>query len=858
MWHQHVAEHIIDTMQNGRALQVACPECGGVIYEREDKWRCAKCRFSLSVFHNGEKRSIAEAEREVANIANEIGRVGRRQRGRTPVESTSAGVGDVASRKKAIGRTRPTSEDCKPMLEAATKDLFRKNAFRITGLPVDSTTREISRHSDKLKIMAELGHEESVHTAAFAIKPPPSLDEIREAIQRLNDPEKRLIDEFFWFWPEEFDNNQSDPATQALAKGDSKTAIEIWAARENGAASSATAKHNLALIHHVRALDSEIDALENADEVEPRQNIATDWREAFSRWENLATNEHFWEQVVARIRQMNEPNLPTGFARRMRATLPEALDKINAELAVAFAESGKTGLARLHIQFMRETHQGLDNVEKTAELVLTPAKNRLKEQTRRAKERADKNPREGAKAARELIEQSRPTLSLFGLFFATESEVRAEICEEVARVCNQLVIAYDKATSNDNKTCLEILKEVIPLAHQFELKQLIAKNICWFTLPLIQDSKESPSSRLNQFKSLSSSYLDSIEANDPNKDSQLFDFAANVLRGISLEAWNTFQDKSTATSANKLAIKYACTSELKNRLLEDRATLVRVAVEPPTTRATPPSIPSQQKKTANLAGIACLVVVAIFIVFGIFGSSNFTNDTPRSNSYTSPAYTPPAPNAVVPLEAKPNPIVEFDAPIVEFDEPTSPPAEPFPPLNLQGLNFNGPKSFAIINGATVAIGEPIGNSGTHEQVRVVAIDRDRVTVELNGRTKVLALGVNAPTYTPRPASASGNSGGNGGNVYHVPSSVSAALKIEKAEIESERATLEAFEAQIERLGREIERDRTYLNRSSQYAVDAFNAKVDRYNALNQRAKIANAAFNEKVDNYNAKLQRYGR
>jgi hypothetical protein len=60
------------------------------------------------------------------------------------------------------------------------------------------------------------------------------------------------------------------------------------------------------------------------------------------------------------------------------------------------------------------------------------------------------------------------------------------------------------------------------------------------------------------------------------------------------------------------------------------------------------------------------------------------------------------------------------------------------------------------------------------------------------------------------------------------------------------------------LGREIERDRIYLDRNSQYAVDAFNEKIDRYNALSQRTKIANAAFNEKVDNYNARLQRYGR
>jgi hypothetical protein len=88
--------------------------------------------------------------------------------------------------------------------------------------------------------------------------------------------------------------------------------------------------------------------------------------------------------------------------------------------------------------------------------------------------------------------------------------------------------------------------------------------------------------------------------------------------------------------------------------------------------------------------------------------------------------------------------------------------------------------------------------------------------------------------------------------------VSSTLDNEKAEIESERIAIESFETQVENLGREIERDRVYLDHTSQFAVDEFNAKVERYNALTQKAKTANAAFNLKVDNYNAKLRQYGR
>lgn len=359
-----------------------------------------------------------------------------------------------SSRKKG-------SSECKPLLDAANKDLFRKNAFRITGLSVDATAREVARHADKLKMLAELGQGQQTQNAAFQITPPPGLDEIRDAIQNLKDPEKRLIDEFFWFWPEEFGRSQSDSAIQSLTNGDSETAAKIWSAKEEHSQDGITAKHNLALIYHITALDWENYAIEHEIDGARQKKITDYWKGASKRWHQLATDERFWELVTARIRQLDEPNLPTGFARQMRLTLLDALDKIHAELAVAFAEAGKIELARLHIRFMRDTSQGDGNLEKTAELVLTPARNRLREQIRQAKGRADKNPHDAANAARELLEQARQTLTLFDLFFGKESNQRNDLFDDVASLCNQLPIAYHKATGDD-KTCLEILKPCSP------------------------------------------------------------------------------------------------------------------------------------------------------------------------------------------------------------------------------------------------------------------------------------------------------------------------------------------------------------------------------------------------------------
>src|SRR5688572_27031454 len=102
--------------------------------------------------------------------------------------------------------------DCKPLLDACSPRVYRNNAFRITGLPVDASTRDIKRRIDDLRAAEEMGGGADEHSHAFALDPIPSLEDIREAARRLQDPERRLIEEFFWFWPMEWGKGKSDLA----------------------------------------------------------------------------------------------------------------------------------------------------------------------------------------------------------------------------------------------------------------------------------------------------------------------------------------------------------------------------------------------------------------------------------------------------------------------------------------------------------------------------------------------------------------------------------------------------------------------------------------------------------------------
>lgn len=550
---------------------------------------------------------------------------------------------------------RRGASECKPLLDAATKELYRKNAFRITGLPVDASSREVAKHADKLKLMEELGQAASVHTGAFALKP--TLDEIREAIQRLKDPERRIIDELFWFWPQRTDDSRSDAALEALAKGDINTAYGMWNSQESDPAGWVVAMHNIAVMWHVCALDWENYRVAATVDEERHKKIEGYWRGCFARWEKLAVDDRFWSRLTARVRQLDDPRLTTGFVRRMRASLPEALDKINAELALQCAETGKLDLARLHLQFMRETNHGLADVEKIAELVLTPAKTRLKEQIRTAKLRADKNPGDAARAAKDLLEQARDCLALFDLFFGKENDVRNDLFDEVATVCNQLPITYHKATGDDT-TCLEILKAVLPVATSIQLREQIQKNIgilsgnirskeldsIYTLLKAIQEGNETPKVKLKRFEVEAAPTIAKAAnvsgvsesfgplAGDSEGTAELFDSAASILRGISVDAWNTHRDRVTAITAIELALNYARDGELRSRLTNDRATLRQMAAATGQTVTT--AVPSIASDRSKLVGWA--VVIGIILVVVVL--SNW--DSGKTNSTTTPSYSP--------------------------------------------------------------------------------------------------------------------------------------------------------------------------------------------------------------------------
>jgi len=581
--------------------------------------------------------------------------------------------------------------ECKPLLEIATRDIFRQNVFRVTGLSVDATAKEIAKHAGNLKVMEELGQGMNHHKHVFS-RPRPTMDQIREAIQILKDPERRLVDEFFWFWPREFGKSSSDPALQALTKGELQGAYDIWSTYEDDPKDGVVATHNKALTTQIIALDRERKRIERdpAEEGEKEnaafwrsdiespgdgvdlekeaREIESYWQRSFKRWQCLVDDDRLWDRVTARVRQIDDPRLKTGFVRRMRASLPEALDKINAELALSYAQAGKLELARLHIRFMRELNQGMETVEKIAESVLSPVKTHLREQIGRAKQKIEEAPSDGPKTAKQLLDEAQRCLPIFDLFFGNDHESRNDLFDEVATVCNQLVVAYHNRTKDDT-TCQAILRTVLPLATSIDLRGLLEKNIGIFggnlrlkeldgvyaLFKAIQDSDGSAESKYERFNEealpaiIKVAKITGVSASggmlggDSAEYTELFNSAAVVLRGISIDAWNEDDDAQTAFGAVELALTLVRDTEVQKRLQDDKHKLeelrARQVAQAKAAKLEAERLARERKIKQTFGWIAAVVVIGLMI-WGSQSSNNTpggSTSTPQPSSYTPPA-----------------------------------------------------------------------------------------------------------------------------------------------------------------------------------------------------------------------------
>ena len=325
----------------------------------------------------------------------------------------------------------------------------------------------------------------------------------REAIQRLNDPERRLVDEFFWFWPHTLGQSKDDKALQALSQGDGKGAVAIWFDQEKTRSESNVSMHNLAVFSHATALD--LEQLGRSLTAEERKDLEYHWKQAFTRWRILLDYEGFWSRLTARIRDLDDPRLTTGTARRIKNDLPVALLFINASLAVRAAEREDAAEAARQVTLVAGSGFPESIVTEALHRAVKPVRDRIKLLCANAASESDADPVHADKVALRLIENSRMPLSVLNRVLPQDDATREAAHDEVALKVLSLQVAFGNKTENW-KVSLDLLKQALSIAvgamtrsRIEENEKVVAGNLeyqqtyetCWFckTNPADEKSK---------------------------------------------------------------------------------------------------------------------------------------------------------------------------------------------------------------------------------------------------------------------------------------------------------------------------------------------------------------------------------
>ena len=368
----------------------------------------------------------------------------------------------------------PTTRNFESLVSSVVLDgLYLHNPFRLLELPVDCSEQEIS----KRQRMIEIASNKKLQIPEGSCRMLPVTDKkdvfsYSEAAQQLLDPEKRFIDEYFWFWPEKFGDGVKDESLQALKSGEIDAAIDLWANK-----GTHISIHNLAIYSHLMALENEDFYLDKTPSPTRAKKMTTYWRQAYKRWEKLLLDEQHWKYLKEHVYDFADPRLTADTADQMRNLLPYLLLLINLNFVTQAIEKNldPETIAR-HKQIIDSAEFEPIHHERAIQKSLEPIQQRAKTFISYAKAQADSDPVHANKAASDLIESTKPLLKIVQNLLPDNSHVSQAFHDDLISCVNDCITVYAGRTENWGEGH-RILNEVAGLARSASMREKIDSNL---------------------------------------------------------------------------------------------------------------------------------------------------------------------------------------------------------------------------------------------------------------------------------------------------------------------------------------------------------------------------------------------
>ena len=386
------------------------------------------------------------------------------------------------------------------LAKLCTENVYMDNMFHILGVGIDVTPRKLRRRREDIDSAHELGEEawrnQFKHLLGNCAIP--TYQEVCDAFSRIENPEERIVSEFFWFWP----TGDGDSSLEDLLAGRKPNAIKAWERGEYAYGKSRIISiHNLAVVYHLYAIDAELQSIAYGGNVpdDYRSKMCSYWDKSFSYWEQLADNDDFWDLFAERVRQFDDPRLAGGFVRRFRQEFPIAFDNINAKLAVEYAKLDVYADAKRHADYMLKTMSGLDDVQSMLNVLFDPMEQKVNRLIDNYDIKARESPSDGLKLADNLLKETEGIRRIAEALLKKGQRIRTVIVTKIVAACNRYQVWYGNKT-DDWDGCLRILEFIRPMACTADSESLINKNLTTVRDNIRRDEEENVCLRCKKHK----------------------------------------------------------------------------------------------------------------------------------------------------------------------------------------------------------------------------------------------------------------------------------------------------------------------------------------------------------------------
>lgn len=522
------------------------------------------------------------------------------------------------------------------LLARATPEMYRRNAFRVTGLATNVSNAELRAAADRRRLEDRMGIKSQASRGVLPVEPPPDADQTREAFDRLYDPLSRLVDEVFWFWFE----GPDDPAQTLLNKGDRRGAAQIWVRADikpsvepgkpgTTSLSGGLATHNLAVLWHTEALD--LEALPGP--LSPEEQRLRDWYwcEALKCWKAVIDHSVFWELLGRRVSADPDPRAKAFSAEHLWKELPGALLLPNAIFAAKAIDRGDLEEVGRHNALIRSVGFDASQVDVALHQVSGIVRRRLEQFCHEADVAVENEPAAGNKLASGVIDAARRRLLGVDQLIPRGHPLGDALHDRVSECVSQCAIGFGNKTQ-EWSACLVDLNWAIGNARGpaivqrtqsnmlivrsniggQELEALLSKMTA--AIAAVKPGDDSENSRQGVAKvrnTLIRSHLETIKntivpglaknATEAGKRSRADDVAAWLLK-VSYTLNNECGDPATALEAVQLAAGLASESELKSRLAGGIKTLGLLATQRADSQVSAKGETSSGRSTRSRAG----------------------------------------------------------------------------------------------------------------------------------------------------------------------------------------------------------------------------------------------------------------